>query len=247
MRNTLLALLTLVAAPAFAQTVGVYESPRGITVSGEAAIMVAPDQAVVMIGVETFDAKLDVAAATNERIAKVLITEWKKLGIADSNIKTSGVTVTIAYDDQHRAPSRAIVGYVVRRSYDITANSAATAEQVINRGLANGANQISQIDFRSTEMRRYRDQARVMATKAAREKAELIAGQLGATVGAPRNISEAATYYSGRSSQNLMTQNVTSYADDDGDSDSVGAVAPGQIAVRATVSVTFDLVTKKGE
>jgi uncharacterized protein YggE len=247
MRTAHFALLTLIAAPAFAQTVGVYESPRGISVSGEAAIMVVPDQAIVMIGVETFDAKLDVAAATNERTAKGLIAEWKKLGIADSNIKTSGVSVSIAYDDQHRTPSRTIVGYVVRRSYDITAGSAALAEQVINRGLANGANQISEIDFRSTEMRKYRDQARIQATRAAREKAELIATQLGATVGPPRNITETTSYYSGRYQQNSMSQNVTSYPPDGGESDSAGAVAPGQIAVRASVSVTFDLVTKKGE
>ncbi len=41
-----------------------------------------------------------------------------------------------------------------------------------------------------------------------------------------------------------MSQNVMSYASDGGDPDTSGAVAPGQIAVRASVSVVFDLIPK---
>lgn len=243
MRAVLCILVALAASHLTAQTA---QTERTISVSGEAVVMVVPNQAVVTIGVETFDPKLDVASQTNDRVAKTLIAEWKRLGLADSKIQTSGVTVDISYKERDRSHTRQIEGYIVRRSYAVTADSAANAESVITAGLANGANQLGGVDFRTTEMRKYRDQARVSAVKAAREKAVLIASQLGASVGAPRSISETTNYYNwGGSRESAMSQNVMSFAPDSGEADSQGAVAPGQIAIRATVSVVFDLVTSR--
>lgn len=240
MAKTVFFVMLVLALPGAAQ---VRENPRTLGVSGEATVMVAPDQAVVTIGVETFNASLEEASAANDRIARTLIAEWKKLDIADANILTSGLTVEIRYDD-HRA--RVVEGYVVRRSYDVTASSAAVAEKVVSRGLASGANQVGRIDFRSTQMRKYRDEARVNAVKAAREKAALLAREFGVSVGAPTSITETTSHYGynyGGATQ--MSQNVMSYAPDGNDSDSSGAVAPGQLAVRASVSVTFELIAKQ--
>lgn len=236
----------LVALTASTLPAQMYTAERHISVTGEAVVMVAPNQVVVTIGVETFDPKIDVASQTNDRIARTLIDEWKRLGLADANIQTSGVTVDISYNERERSRARTIEGYIIRRSYAVTSGSAAMAERVIAAGLANGANQLGDVDFRTTEMRKYRDQARVDAVKAAREKAVLIASQLGASVGPPRSISETTSYseWGGRRGTG-MSQNVVSYAPESGSADSQGAVAPGQIAVRATVSVTFDLVTSK--
>ena len=220
---------------------------RTISVTGEAVVMVVPNQVVVTIGVETFDPKLDVASQTNDRHARTLLAEWKRLGIADANVQTSGVSVAISYNEKERNKARTIEGYTVNRSYAVAADSAAMAEKVIAAGLANGANELGDLDFRTTEMRKYRDQARVSAVKAAREKAVLIATQLGASVGAPRTISETTFYseWGGNRRGGGMSQNVMSYAPESGDADSQGAVAPGQIAVRATVSVVFDIVTSR--
>jgi uncharacterized protein len=244
MRQLALAFVSLASLPLLAQPA---ENVRTISVSGEAVVMVVPNQAVVSIGVETFDPKLEVASQTNDRIAKTLISEWKRLGIADANIGTDGVSVDISYNHRDNERVRVVEGYVVRRSYAVTVDSAAKAEQVISRGLANGANQLGDVEFRTTDMRKYRDQARVSAVKAAREKADLIAAQLGVSVGAPRNISESSDYYGWggyRPRSTSMTQNVASYSDSGGSPDSQGAVAPGQIAVRASVSVVFDLIAK---
>jgi uncharacterized protein YggE len=218
---------------------------RTISVSGEAVVMVAPDQAVVTLGVQTFHQNLETASLTNDSAAKKLLAEWKRLGIPDANIQTTGVTVDISYlTNNERA--RTIEGYVVSRSYDVIADSAATAEKVIARGLASGANSVGEVGFRTTEMRRYRDQARVSALKTAREKAELMASQLGASVGPPRSITESSGYDSPRRyNRNAMSQNVMTVASDSGDADTEGAVAPGQIAVRASVAVVFDLIPRQ--
>ena len=243
MRLLLPLLVTLTSLSAFAET---KEIDRTISVSGEAVVMVVPNQAVVTIGVETFDSKLEVASSTNDRVAKKLIQEWKSLGIADANIQTSGVSVEISYLRDSDRVRRTIEGYEVSRSWTVITDNAAMAEKVISTSLANGANSVSEVEFRTTELRKYRDQARVTAIKAAREKADLIASQLGASVGPPRSIGETTNYYSpSRYNRAAMSQNVTSYASDDAPADIGGAVAPGQIAVRASVSVVFDLVVRR--
>jgi uncharacterized protein len=246
MRASLPGLIVLAAVTAVPLQAQYSESARTISVSGEAVVMATPNQAVVTIGVETFDPKLDVASQTNDRIAKKLLAEWKKLGIADVNVQTDGVTVDLSYNERERGAARTVEGYTVRRSYAVIADSAFNVERVIAAGLANGANQLGDVDFRTTEMRKYRDQARVNAVKAAREKAHLIASELGVNVGMPRSITETSGYsgFSGSRRGAAMSQNVVSYASDSGEADSYGAVAPGQIAVRASVAVVFDLVSK---
>jgi uncharacterized protein YggE len=216
------------------------ESPRTISVTGEAVVMVVPNQAVVTIGVETFDTKLDVATQTNDRIAKALLAEWKRLGVADSRIQSEGTSVDILYDTRDSSRRRVVEGFVVRRSYEVTAGDAAMADRVIALGIANGANQLGGISFRTTELRKYRDQARVSAVRAAREKAELIASQLGAKVGPPRTISEGSSYYGWGGSRGAMTQNAMTEVSGDG-GETEGSVAPGMISVRASIAVVFDL------
>lgn len=214
---------------------------RTITTTGEATVLVAPDQAFVTIGVETFDSSLDVASRNNEQIATRLLTAWKALGVPESKIRTNLVTVSLEYEDASH-PSRGIEGYFVRRSYEVTVDGAQSASKIIARSLASGANQVSGVEFRTTSLRKHRDEARVKAIRAAREKAELLAGELGASVGAPRTISESsgdAWRYNRSMSQNVVSEAAT------GDDGETGVLAPGQVAVRASVHVVFDLVPSR--
>src|SRR5688500_735521 len=93
MRYTFVLSLILSAFPLSAQTA----EPRTISVSVEAVVRVGPNQAVVTIGVETFDPSLEVASEKNDLAARAMIGEWKKLGVTDASIKTSGVQLEIAY------------------------------------------------------------------------------------------------------------------------------------------------------
>jgi uncharacterized protein YggE len=97
-------------------------------------------------------------------------------------------------------------------------------------------------------MRKYRDQARAMAIRAAREKARAIAGAVDCKVGHPRTIQEGAQrywYWGGNSNVNATAtaQNTGERAAADGVSDETEVMPPGQIEVRTSVSVVFDLLT----
>jgi len=77
--------------------------------------------------------------------------------------------------------------------------------------------------------------------------AEALAGELKCKVGNPRTISEgggSAGYWGGSrfNSFNSMAQNSAQYIPSGGEGDDGGRLPLGQIGVRASVSVTFDLI-----
>jgi uncharacterized protein YggE len=110
-----------------------------------------------------------------------------------------------------------------------------------------GATHVHGVQFRTTELRTHKDQARSLAIKAAREKAVALAGELGQGVGQPQQIHEDQSgWWSPYSSWwgpgwgGMMTQNVIQNAATEGYVGDSG-LAPGQIAVQARVTVSFAL------
>lgn len=83
-----------------------------------------------------------------------------------------------------------IHGYRVRRAITLRADGLGAFDVLLRAAAAAGANYVHGVDFRTTDLRRYRDQARAEAIQPAREKAEALAAGLGQTLGAPLSISE---------------------------------------------------------
>ena len=220
------------------------EALRTISTSGEALIHVPPDEVVVNVGIETFDASLDKAKEANRDAADRLLRALRAMGLEEKRIQTANLELEIRY--RSREPHTQIEGYMARRAYAITLKDPTQFEAVTDTALKNGANKLMGFEFRTTELRKHRDQARKMAIAAAKEKAAALAGELECRLGRPRTIQEGGGY-SGYSSSRwgwggggMMTQNSMQVAGDPG---SGGETLPlGQIGIRATVSVTFDLL-----
>jgi uncharacterized protein len=224
------------------------ENPRTISTQGEAVVYVVPDQVIINFGVQSTDARLDIARATNDRLAAGLVRAIKAMDINDRQIQTDAMNVSIRYVSGQRM---AIEGYEATRNYVITLKDVSKFEQLIDTGLKNGANIFSGFTYTTTELRKHRDNARAMAIKAAQEKAIDLARGLNCTVGAPRTITESSgsSVYLGGSSlsrgANVFAQNSMQVVGGN-DTGPEGETMPlGQIAVRANVSVTFDLVPPK--
>jgi len=153
--------------------------------------------------------------------------------------------VEIAYRDSSH-PAQGIEGYFARRSYSVTLKDVKQFEPLVAAGLKNGANRIQGFEFKTTELRKHRDEARKRAIRAAKEKAEALAAELGAKAGKPRSIGEG--YNSGGSYRswwgwggyNYQT-NAQVAVQSDGGGEGGETMPLGQVAVRAQVSVTFDL------
>jgi uncharacterized protein YggE len=208
------------------------ESPHTVSTTGEAAIYVAPDEAVVTLGVTHADPVLDKAISANAAACASLSTAIKGLQIDGKDVATAELIVQPQYSYLQGQPYT-VVGYSVTREYRMTVRNIGVFENLIQTALQNGANQISGLEFNTSQTRKYHDQARADAVQAAKEKAEALASALGCKVGKPRTIAE-------------NVQNMPEYRDPSLNSarsaSDEGAEMNGQITVRASISVTFDLI-----
>jgi uncharacterized protein YggE len=223
------------------------EDSRMISTSGEALVQVAPDIVVVGVGVETFRPTVEAAREANQAECTRLLAAIKGLGVAEADIQTDVLNVELAYRDGSH-PSRGLEGYYFRRAYSVTLQDPRKFEAFVTAALSGGANRLMGFEFKTRNLRPHRDEARLLAIRAAREKAEALGGALGLKLGPARTISEGGFGYSGAyrswwgwggysqgQSQNVMTTA--------GESEPGGETLPlGRIGVRATVSVTFELV-----
>jgi uncharacterized protein YggE len=245
-RCPLILVLTLLPLwPAFAQFA---PPPPQINVSGSAEVKVAPDEIRLSVGVETRDQNLDVARQQNdERIAHALAF-LKDAGVKDKDVQTDFISVVPDYDynSSHVKP----VAYIVRKSIEIRVTAITNFESIVTGLLTNGVNYIHGIDFRTSQLRKYRDQARELAVKAAKEKADAMASALGVKRGkvSSINVNDWSGGWGGYQNRwgaqlgiNGQFQNaVQNIRDVAGSPDNAAETfSAGEISVSATVNVSF--------
>lgn len=215
-----------------------------ISVTGDAEIRVPPDEVVLRVGVETADKNLSVAKSVNDERVSRAIEVARKFAIPAQHIQTDYISVEPRYSG-HDSLSE-LRGYVVRKSIVIRFKDIPKFESLLTALLESGVSHIHGIDFRTTELRKHRDQARALATKAAREKAQAMAAAAGRKAEKVDSISETHYgWWSGYSSwwgsrwNQGGAQNAYQNAGSSSSEPPEGALAPGQITVRSTVSASF--------
>lgn len=217
------------------------EKGRFISTSGEAMVSVVPDEAVFTFGVETTNNNLDAVQAESEKTSAKLIKAVTDLGVEAKNVSTDRLHLEVLYDNRRDGSPLKIIGYRANRSYSVKLTDVSKLQSLVTTVLKNGANQLFDIDLRTKELRKYRDQARQMAVKAAKEKAVDLAGELACHVGKPRTITENAGYTDYGRTRGAFNNMAQMAAAAPGASDAGDSLPLGQISVRATVSVEFDL------
>ncbi|MEW5718414.1 MAG: SIMPL domain-containing protein, partial [Chloroflexota bacterium] len=218
-------------------------SARPITTTGDAEIRVAPDEVIVILGVETWDKNIQIAKKQNDDRIKRITALTKDFGIDPNYVQTDQINVEPRYRNGYYTDAD-FIGYFIRKTMVITLKDVSKFEDVFTGALGAGATHVQGVQFRTTELRKYRDQARALAIKAAKEKASALAGELGRKIGEPQSIQEnSATWWSSYSSRwgGAMTQNVMQNVGGGSAFGDEGTFAPGQISISARVTVTFDL------
>jgi uncharacterized protein YggE len=176
----------LLAAPALADDV----PPAAISVTGEATLSVAPDQAQIEAGV-TSEAKTarEASEANNAAMGKVLLA-LKAAGIDQKDIQTSRLSLQPESAPNRTTGPNTIVGYrasnhVTVRLHDVT-KIAGTIDMLVGAG----ATDLGGINFSVSNASKLLDDARAQAVADARRKAEIYARAAGVALGAPLSISE---------------------------------------------------------
>jgi uncharacterized protein YggE len=178
---------TLLATPALAQTM----PPPAISVTGEANVSVAPDQAQIDGGV-TSDARTarEASEANNAAMSKVLLA-LKAAGIDGKDYQTSRLSLQPQFATQSKASERpGIVSFRASNRVMVRIRDVAKVASVIDALVTAGVNEIGGINFTVTQASKHLDEAREKAIADARRKAEIYARAAGVTLGEPISISE---------------------------------------------------------
>jgi uncharacterized protein len=158
------------------QAVGQTVSPPLISVTGMAEIKVAPDEVVLRASVRSRHENLLEAKKANDAIAVKAIEFLKGKGIKEEDIKTDYLGVYAHYDDV-RAPTKPIY-YLATKSIEVIVKKVDLFESIVTGLLGVGVNSVEGITFRHSNYKNLRVQARAMAVKAAKEKADALADEL---------------------------------------------------------------------
>lgn len=199
---------------------------RSITVTGEASVSVAPDNANIRLGVTSQGKNAREASEANARQMTNVLAAIKEAGVADRDVQTSRLSLQPQYEQGKAGPAR-LLGFQVTNQVTIRIREIDKFPGILDRAIAAGANEMSGIEFVVSEQSKLLDQARDDAVTDARRKAELYAKAAGVKLGPVTSISEE-----GASPPRPVMQAMRA---------SAVPVAPGEQLLRAAISVTFEL------
>ncbi|MCI0476299.1 MAG: SIMPL domain-containing protein, partial [Anaerolineales bacterium] len=93
--------------------------PRPISTTGEAEVKVAPDEVLLILGVETWDKSLAVAKQHNDARVQRVLAVTKNFGIAPRHVQTEHINVEPRYRNGTYTEED-FIGFFVRKTIVIT-------------------------------------------------------------------------------------------------------------------------------
>jgi|AGTN01.3.fsa_nt_gi Uncharacterized conserved protein len=227
--------------PCSAYEVEIPTSAPSIKTRGDAQINVNPDLFYVVVGVETLEKDLNKAYALNDQAGTAVLAVAKKHKVKPEDVSTSQITVHPDYEGgggsyRNSHTAKQIDHFHVSRTMSFRFRDSAMLEPILKDSVAAGANQIERVSFETSELRKHKDAARILALKAAREKAELLAKESGVNVGKVLRIDETQYSYDYPNTNNNVQIGVNQQAIESG-----GGIAIGLIPVKASIVATFEL------
>jgi uncharacterized protein YggE len=211
--------------------------PPLVSTSGSAQIRVVPDLADLYFEVEVRNADLTVARKQQADRATKILAELRAAGVAEAELQSSQVQIAPDYTDR-RQETEKIKFYRVSQSICCTLHDLKKVPDVTADAVVAGATGVRDASLRTSQLRKYRDEARAKAIHAAKEKATALATELGAKIGKPYTITEGSGYEWRASTSNNSSFQVAGEQPGDG---TTPTFAPGTISVSANVSVSFIL------
>ena len=164
-------------------------SPQ-ISISGEGKIKVVPDQVFISIAVETKGTNAtDVKKQNDVTIEKVLqfITKFK---VPKSDVQTKSISLNPQYDYEKKKRN-----YNATQTIEILLKNIMQYDSLMEGLVDAGINRINGVEFKTSKLIEYQSEARKLAMKEAKSKAEDYVSVLGQKVGKAVTITDNTQNY----------------------------------------------------
>ncbi|KIC48367.1 SIMPL domain-containing protein [Tateyamaria sp. ANG-S1] len=160
-----------------------------LSVTGEGQVAVAPDMAVISLGVVHVDETAGAAMAQVSEDATALINALLERGVAVRDIQTAQLSVGpvwSAYDSNERT----ITGFEARNTVRVRVRDLDGLGEILDEVLAVGANTFNGLSFELQDSSTVEAEARAAAVRDAMQKAAELSGAADLTLGPVLSLSE---------------------------------------------------------
>ena len=202
-----------------------------INVNGEGKVKVAPDQVLISATVETKgnNAK-DIKKQNDEKIDAVL-KFIKKMNIPATDFRTKQVQLNPQYDYEKKKTT-----YNAVQTIEIVLKDLTKYDELMEGLVQQGINRLDKVSFESSKIVQLQSEARKLAMKDAKAKAEDYVSVLGQKVGKAFVISDNTQIYHPQPIYAMKSMAMDSNGGAENET-----LAVGEIEVTANVSVSFIL------
>ncbi len=218
-------------------------APPTISVNANAIVKVQPDLAYFEVGVLTQDKSAARAQDMADRVIARIMKALQGKGVPRKDLATSVCDLRPSY--ARPEDRRTIIGYHGDNFVTVNVRDLSKLGELIDACMAAGATNISDVEFRVDDIRKYRKQAREMAARNARERAKQIADAMGVRIVRVKSVSETTSDYPGRywwrqSRRESMMSQAVAYVPPQAVSEEP-EIALGTFPITAGVSVAFEI------
>lgn len=168
-----------------------------LSVTGNSEIEVAPDKALVYVSIITDNADAKKAQQDNSISSNAVIEALKTWGVSPSDIETQTYSL-VRKQEWDPKENRYVEGdYRLTHTLRVTTKRIDSVGELVDTAVNAGANTIESVTFTLTDEseRKVRDQALAKAAEVARQKAQTLASNAGATLGQVTIVEEQSFYY----------------------------------------------------
>jgi uncharacterized protein len=197
-----------------------------IIVRGFGEVLVEPNQAEVILGVQTMNRNASEAQQQNAQTINQVIQSIVQLGIPQQHIQTVNYSIFPQYDyidgKQH------FRGYQVTHELRVIISQISILGNVIDEVTKAGVNQFNQVTFSINQQEYYYQQALILALTNAYNKAHALT----------HSLQQFSTLYPAKIIE-LINPSMSPYQAKTFQAEQATSIAPGQLSVQAELEVTY--------
>ncbi len=200
-----------------------------INVVGQGIIKVIPDQAFITATIENKGNNSRDVKSQNDQQMDSVLKFLKKLNLPSNDFRMKRVSLNPIYDYEKKKTT-----YNASQTLEILLKDLDQYDDLMEGMVNLGLNRIDNVVFQSSKLAEYETEARTLAMKDAKQKADDYVAVLGQKTGKAISISDNSQVYQ---PQPLYTRMKTMVVGSEGTPRET--LAPGEIAITANVNVTF--------
>ncbi|WP_029596679.1 SIMPL domain-containing protein [Flavobacterium sp. ACAM 123] len=201
-----------------------------ISIVGEGKLKVVPDQATITTTVETKGNNAKDVKKQNDQQMEAVLKIIKKMNLAPADYRTQRVSLNPNFDYEKKKTT-----YNAIQTVEILLRDLSQYDTLMEGLVNEGVNRIDNVVFQSSKLAQYQSEARKLAMKDAKLKAEDYVSVLGQKVGNAITISDNSQNYQPQPVYAMKTMAMEESAA------TRETLAAGEITITANVSVSFIL------